>query len=196
MIKNIPMPSPKSLMRLVTLSAVATITACTSTSTLPPAPAPLTSLLAAMSERLTVADQVALTKWDSGKPIQDSPRETQVIANGQQQAVAHGLEAEDFGQFMAAQIEANKLIQYALLARWQEAGEAPKTPRPDLVKQIRPQLDQLQTRLLQSYAAFAPYRQDPQCPNWLTQQRHVLARDAVHDLALIRATGQLCAARE
>ena len=40
----------------------------------------LRPLLATLNERLNIGDLVALTKWDSGKPIQDSPREAQVIA--------------------------------------------------------------------------------------------------------------------
>ncbi|MGY2200700.1 chorismate mutase [Pseudomonas gingeri] len=156
------------------------------------APDALAPLLQAISERLSIADQVALTKWDSGKPIQDTPREQQVIANARQQSATYKLQAEDIGEFVAAQIEANKLVQYALLAEWRAAGKAPVIPRPDLVTQIRPALDQLQTRLLQHYAAFAPYRQDPQCPTWLSQTRDALASDTVHDLALIRATGELC----
>ncbi|BBP74242.1 hypothetical protein PHLH7_03460 [Pseudomonas sp. Ost2] len=156
------------------------------------APDALAPLLQAISERLSIADQVALTKWDSGKPIQDTPREQQVIANARQQAATYKLQTEDIGEFVAAQIEANKLVQYALLAEWRAADKAPVIPRPDLVTQIRPALDQLQTRLLQHYAAFAPYRQDPQCPAWLSQTRDALASDTVHDLALIRATGELC----
>lgn len=157
-----------------------------------PAPASLAPLLQAVSERLDIADQVALTKWDSGKPIQDSPREQQVIANAAQEAATYQLNPEDVSQFLAAQIEANKLVQYALLAKWHAAGKAPTIARPDLVKQIRPALDQLQVRLLQHYAAFAASRQDPQCPAWLAQERQVLSTDEIHDLALIRAVGELC----
>ncbi len=157
-----------------------------------PPPASLAPLLQAMSERLDIADQVALTKWDSGKPIQDSPREQQVIANAAQQAATYQLAPEDVSQFLAAQIEANKLVQYALLAKWHTAGKAPTIARPDLVKQIRPALDQLQIRLLQHYAAFATSRQDPQCPAWLAKGRKALRIDKLHDLALVRATGELC----
>jgi len=166
--------------------------ACAQTPTTTAAPASLAPLLQAMSERLEIADQVALTKWDSGKPIQDSPREQQVIANAAQQAATYQLNPEDVSQFLAAQIEANKLVQYALLAKWRDAGKAPTIARPDLVKQIRPALDQLQIRLLQHYAAFAASRQDPQCPTWLAQGRKALGIDEIHDLALVRATGELC----
>jgi len=159
------------------------------------APAPgqsLRPLLTTLNERLNIGDLVALTKWDSGKPIQDSPREAQVIANARTLASEYKLDPEDVAQLLAAQMEANKLVQYGLLAQWQTAGRAPDTPRPDLAKQIRPQLDALQSRLLQQYADFARYRRDPNCPAWLAQARQGLTRDALHDLALTRATGELC----
>lgn len=183
--------------RLTALIATLGINAgCTNATINPPAPPQLAPLLTTMSERLKVADQVALTKWDSGKPIQDSPREAQVIAAAAKLAPTYKLDVEEVSQFLAAQIEANKLVQYGLLAKWSEAGSAPATTRPDLVRQIRPQLDQLQIRLLQNYAAFAPYRQDPQCPSWLNQQRRAQSTDALHDLALIRAAGELCVIRK
>ncbi|MEB0045631.1 MULTISPECIES: chorismate mutase [unclassified Pseudomonas] len=159
-----------------------------------PAPTPdaLQTLLVTLNERLNIGDRVALTKWDSGKPIQDSAREAQVIANARQLAVERQLDADDVAQLMAAQMEANKLVQYGLLAQWQAMGKAPDTPRPDLAKQIRPQLDELQSRLLQQYADFSPYRKDPNCSSWLAKARVGLTQDQLHQLALIRATGELC----
>ena len=152
----------------------------------------LKPLLETLNERLNIGDLVALTKWDSGKPIQDSPREAQVIANARTLATERQLDAEDVAQLIAAQMEANKLVQYGLLAQWQASGAAPDTPRPDLGKQIRPRLDELQTRLLQQYADFVPYRHDANCPLWLAKARSGLTRDALHELALTRATGELC----
>jgi chorismate mutase len=156
-----------------------------------PAPDALQPLLVTINERLNIADQVALTKWDSGKPIQDTAREAQVIGNARKQAVQKKLDPDEAADFIAAQIEANKLVQYGLLAVWQAAHKAPDVPRPDL-GQIRPKLGELQVRLLQQYADFTPYRVDPECPNWLAEQRARLIKDALHGQALIRATGELC----
>jgi chorismate mutase len=188
------MPNSKHL--FVLCATLAGLTACAGTPVTSTAPAPLAPLIGTISERLAIADQVALTKWDSGKPIQDSPREAQVIAAAAKLAPTYSLDAQEVSQFLAAQIEANKLVQYALLAKWHEEGKAPDTPRPDLVGQIRPHLDQLQTRLLREYSAFAMYRQNPECPNWLIQQSRLQARDPIHDLALTRAVGELCIIRE
>lgn len=159
-----------------------------------PMPDSLQPLLATMNERLNIADLVALTKWDSGKPIQDSAREAQVIASARKLAVARKLDPDDVAELIAAQIEANKLVQYGLIAQWHAAGKAPDTPRPDLAKQIRPQLDELQNRLLQQYARFAPYRTDPNCQDWLAKARSSLIKNPLHGQALIRATGELCIA--
>jgi chorismate mutase len=156
------------------------------------APDALTPLLNAIGERLLIADQVALSKWDSGKPVEDRPREREVIAAAVAQAPIYKLDGETVETFFAAQIEANKLVQYINLSDWALDGKAPDLPRPDLVGEIRPKLDRLQKRLLQQLADFAPYRADPQCPQWLAQATHHNKQHPVHRLALIRATGGLC----
>ncbi|MBY9024494.1 chorismate mutase [Pseudomonas fluorescens] len=178
--------------RLLACTLLVLATNTTQAATTGAVPESLQPLVATLSERLNIGDLVALTKWDSGKPIQDSPREAQVIDNARKLATERKLDPEDVAQLIAAQMEANKLVQYGLLAQWQAAGAAPDTPRPDLGKQIRPRLDELQTRLLQQYADFTPYRHDPNCPAWLAKARSGQTRDALHDLALTRATGELC----
>ena len=178
--------------RLLTCAVLALVSGASAAAAPAQAPDALKPLLATLNERLNIGDLVALTKWDSGKPIQDSTRETQVIANARTLAAERKLDPEEVAQLTAAQMEANKLVQYGLLAQWQAAGAAPDTPRPDLGKQIRPRLDELQNRLLQQYADFAPYRRDPNCLMWLAEARHGLTRDALHELALVRATGELC----
>ncbi|WP_434654000.1 chorismate mutase [Pseudomonas sp. R3-56] len=156
------------------------------------APEALTPLLNAIGERLAIADQVALSKWDSGKPVEDRQREREVIAAAVAQAPTYKLTGETVEAFFAAQIEANKLVQYINLSDWALDGKAPDLPRPDLVGEIRPKLDRLQKRLLQQLADFAPYRTDPQCPQWLARATHHNKQHPIHRLALIRATGGLC----
>ncbi len=155
-------------------------------------PAALTPLLDSIGERLLIAEQVALSKWDSHKAVEDRPREQQVIAGATAQAPRHGLDEATVGQFFAAQIEANKLVQYAKLSAWHLQGRAPDTPRQDLAGQIRPQLDRLQARLLQQLAAFSPYRTDPRCPQWLARANQGSEAEPLRQLAMIRATAELC----
>lgn len=161
----------------------------------PSSPESLKPLLSMINERLEIADLVALTKWDSAQPVQDSVRESTVIANAQRQAASYAIAGNEAAQLMAAQIEANKLVQYGLLSAWHSEGKAPPTPRPDLGNQIRPRLDALQTGLLQQYATFSRSRTDPACPLWLNQALPKLAKDRLHEMALIRATGELCVAQ-
>ena len=155
-------------------------------------PASLAPLLGNIAERLDIAEQVALSKWDSHKAVEDRPREQQVIAAATAQAASHGLDEATVEQFFAAQIEANKLVQYARLSAWNLQGRAPDTPRQDLAGQIRPQLDQLQKRLLQQLASFAPQRSDPHCPQWLARANQASAGEPLRQLAMIRATAELC----
>ena len=51
-----------------------------------------------------------------------------------------GLNPTFVSNFFAAQIDANKLIQYSLLAEWHRAGRAPKHPPISMTEDIRPQL--------------------------------------------------------
>ena len=156
------------------------------------APPALEQLLNSIAERLTIADQVALSKWDSKKPVEDKKREQEVLASVIAQAPEYKLEPAAAEQFFSAQIEANKLVQYTHLSDWQFQGKAPDEPRPDLIKQVRPQLDQLQKRLLEQLADFTPQRSDPQCPQWLAAAIHEPLNDSTRQLAMIRATAELC----
>lgn len=190
------MPRFPHLPQLLTCALLGLFVCSTQASTPSSAPDSLQPLLVTMNERLNIGDLVALTKWDSGKPIQDSAREAQVIANARKMAVDRQLDPDEVAELISAQIEASKLVQYGLIAQWQAAGKAPDTPRPDLAGQIRPQLDELQNRLLQQYADFAAYRKDPNCPSWLGKARARLIKDQLHGQALIRATGELCVASQ
>ncbi|NVZ52177.1 chorismate mutase [Pseudomonas sp. B6002] len=156
------------------------------------APPTLEPLLNSIAERLQIAEQVALSKWDSHKPVEDKTREQEVIASVAAQAPGYKLSPAAAEQFFSAQIEANKLVQYTLLSDWQFQGKAPDDPRPDLVKQIRPRLDELQKRLLKQLADFTPQRTDPQCPQWLAQAVHEPLNEPMQQLAMIRATAELC----
>ncbi len=177
---------------LVLFTALLADTACATTPAPPPTPAALAPLLSTIQERLAIADKVALSKWDSGKPVEDRQREHEVIAGALANAPDYKLSNEAVEQFFSAQIEANKLVQYAHLSDWHAQGKAPNDPRPDLDGLIRPQLDLLQKRLLQQLADFTPYRKDPHCPLWLAKANKAAAQAPLRELALIRATAELC----
>jgi chorismate mutase len=156
------------------------------------------ALVQTSAQRLQLARQVALAKWDSGANVEDSARENQVIESAARYGETKGLDPAQVRDFFKAQIEANKVIQYSLLSGWLAAGNAPAHPPVDLAKEIRPQLDQIQSQLLDELEANAPVRSSQDCrANVAHAVAHYVAaqgwqpdsRDAV---ALERAMAATC----
>lgn len=160
------------------------------------ASAALRDFIDAASYRLSLADQVALTKWDSRKPIEDQPREKVVIEAAVAAAAAQGLPAPRVSAVFTDQIEANKLVQYRLLAQWRRAAAAPATARPNLVLDIRPQLDKLQIRLIDDLVHTGALTAQSDCASQVAMAvgDYASARqlDALHALALDRAVARFC----
>lgn len=123
----------------------------------------LQPLVETTAQRLLVAEQVALAKWDSGKAVEDAPREAQVIKAAVTAGEEKGLDEASMSRFFMAQIEANKFVQYGLLASWYRAGKAPAHVPVDLVKSIRPQLDAVQKSLIAELVATREVRQSVAC---------------------------------
>jgi chorismate mutase len=108
----------------------------------------LTTLIDASAQRLALAREVAFAKWDNGVPVEDVRRERHVIHAAVRAGCEVGLPAEFVRRFFSAQIEANKLIQYALLTKWQAQGKAPRHSRIDLEQTVRPPIDRIQAVLI------------------------------------------------
>jgi chorismate mutase len=123
----------------------------------------LQPLVETTAHRLMIGEQVALAKWDSGKVVEDTPREAQVILGAMKDGVAKGLDEASVSNFFKAQIEANKFVQYALLADWYRAGKAPDHAPVDLLKVIRPQLDEVQKSLIAELVDTATIRTSKTC---------------------------------
>ena len=123
----------------------------------------LLPLVETTAHRLMIGEQIALAKWDSGKAVEDPPREAQVLQSAVKDGVAKGLDKELVSNFFNAQIEANKFVQYALLADWYRAGKAPEHARIDLLKVIRPQLDEVQKLLIAELVDTAAVRKSKTC---------------------------------
>jgi chorismate mutase len=123
----------------------------------------LQPLVETTAHRLMIGEQVALAKWDSGKAVEDAPREAQVIRDAMKDGAAKGLDESSVSNFFNAQIEANKFVQYALLADWYRAGKAPEHAPVDLLKVIRPQLDEVQKSLIAELVDTAPVRTSKTC---------------------------------
>jgi chorismate mutase len=123
----------------------------------------LQSLVDTSAHRLLIAQQVALAKWDSGAAVEDLPREAQVITGAVRDGVSRGLDPTSVSNFFKAQIEANKVIQYSLLADWRREGRAPAHAPIDLVATIRPELDQVQAALIAELADTVALRASTTC---------------------------------
>jgi chorismate mutase len=122
----------------------------------------LQPLVATSARRLAIAKQVALAKWDSRAAVEDAPREAQVITAAVKYGESRSLDGTFITKFFIAQIEANKLIQYSLLADWRRAGKAPSHKPIDLAA-IRRELDRLQMELIEELADTAPIRATATC---------------------------------
>lgn len=134
---------------------------------------PLTDLVI---ERLLVSDQVAASKFGTGQPIDDPVREAQELASVRQSAVSMGIDPDATVAFFQQQITASKVVQQGMLDRWTAHPDEAPTTRPDLT-QIRTQLDQLTTELLDQLVA----------------QRHLLSSGLVCQVNLVasRVTGEI-----
>ena len=159
---------------------------------------PIKSLVETSAQRLWLGEKVALAKWYSGARVEDATREAEVIQKAVQDGKSMGLETTQVEEFFRAQIEANKLIQYSLFADWQREGRAPGHAPVDLVREIRPQLDEIETRLIQELKQSATVRAAKTCPvdvakavgKYLDSRN--LQTDSREGVALDRAMASVC----
>jgi|UPI00047D7D7C chorismate mutase len=161
----------------------------------------LQALIATSAQRLSIGKQVALSKWDSKIPVEDAPREAHVIAAAIQAGELRGLDQTFVATFFKAQIEANKLVQYSLLAEWYRLGNVPAHSSIDLSNAIRPELDQIQTALIAELADTKNIRAKASCPTELALAigKYVAAHQAdlsrLDAIALDRSLATTCNAR-
>jgi chorismate mutase len=156
------------------------------------APLTLAPLIETIRERLHLAEKVALYKLNHQLPVADHEREIKVIASAQLEGEAYPIPQSEIRQLFIAQIAANRLVQYTLLAKWQVPEHIPQKPVEDLSQSIRPHLDRLQTRLLKTYADFSSSRHDPHCREWVKQAHERQRVNPTYDLALKLAIDTLC----
>jgi chorismate mutase len=119
----------------------------TRTAELHKAPVRLDGLTELVIRRIEVGDEVAASKYFSGKPVEDPVREQQIIDSVRQSAVQLGIDPDSTADFFRAQIEASKVVQRGLLAKWAADPSSAPTSGPDL-DAVRHELDELTTGLL------------------------------------------------
>jgi chorismate mutase len=90
-------------------------------------------------------------------------REQQVIQAVVKAASQRGLDESFAANLFRGQIEANKTVQYVLLADWHRVGRAPVHSPINLGATVRPQLDALETEILDNLKNVSDIRESPNC---------------------------------
>ncbi|HEY3561753.1 MAG TPA: gamma subclass chorismate mutase AroQ [Kribbella sp.] len=109
-------------------------------------------------QRILVGDDVAASKYFSGKPVEDPVREQQIIDSVRASAVQLGIDPDSTAAFFRAQIEASKVVQRGLLSYWAAHPDKAPASGPDL-NVIRQKLDSLTTQLLAELVRVDDLRQ-------------------------------------
>jgi chorismate mutase len=149
-------------------------------------------LLDLMRQRLNLMHDVARWKWNERKPIADPGRERQLLAALKRRGQAFGLSRRQSMTFMAAQIEAGKLIQEADFESWTADSQGKFSDVRDLNSDLRPLIDELSDRLLARLAKLAPTLGQPQVKVHIEQQaENVIRGDGIDDVVRAAAVGPL-----
>ncbi|MEO8309479.1 MAG: gamma subclass chorismate mutase AroQ, partial [Pseudomonadota bacterium] len=109
-------------------------------------------LAALIDERLAVVVEVARSKWNSQAAIEDSSREQQLLQSLRARAATMGVTPETVNSFFGAQIEAAKVLQGELFARWRKQKQGQFADVADLARDIRPEIDRITARMLDELA--------------------------------------------
>ena len=158
----------------------------------------LQELVELSARRLVIAEQVALAKWDNGMPVEDASREDHVIGGATKAGESRGLDPTSVSNFFRAQIEANKLVQYSLLADWRREGRAPDHSPVDLPNTIRAKLDDVDKELIAELAESRVVRGSASCPTDIARavRKYTLAHtkqfSPLKAIALDRALAAAC----
>ncbi|MCU1686137.1 MAG: chorismate mutase [Amycolatopsis sp.] len=158
----------------------------------------LWSLTDLAAQRVEVADKVAAAKYGTPSPIDDPVRDQQILDDVAAKSGPLGLDPAETVAFFRNQIEANKVVQRGLYARWAAHPDEIPAARPDLATEVRPVLDRLNAGLLAEFAATRATRAGRTCGvrlavtvRLVTWQRRL---DALHHKALTNAVPSVCAA--
>jgi chorismate mutase len=154
------------------------LTACSGQPPSPPTPSsspaapgatpdPLRGLVAVAARRIVLGDQVSAAKFGTASPIDDPPREAQVLAQVGASAHSAGVDSGEAARFFSDQIAASKVVQRGLYQRWTDHPDQAPTSRPDLRTQVRPELDTITTQLIEALRDTISLRHDHRCPSAL-----------------------------
>jgi chorismate mutase len=159
----------------------------------------LQALVGTSARRLAIAEQVALAKWDCGASVEDTSREDHIIVSAIKAGQARGLDPTSVSNFFRGEIEANKLVQYSLLAEWRRLGKAPDHAPVDLASTIRPELDEVDKALIAELEETTTIRASTSCRTAIAKaageyvSAHKKQFSPLKVVALDRALASACA---
>lgn len=144
-------------------------------------------VLSLIQQRLGYMDDVARNKWNSKAPIEDLPREREIIDAIGRTAPAYGLDPQIAKDFFRAQIDASKIVQNARFAEWRARNQPRFTDIPNLQDRIRPALDALTPALMLALADAVPIMESI-APEWLDERaQSVITGSSMIDAARVEA---------
>lgn len=164
------------------------------------APAGLDSLVALVLQRLNTADAVIAAKWVGARgqaPAVDDPaREREVYDSMGRAGAELGLPQPWVRQVFFGQIEANKMVQRGLIARWRFDPAAAPVASPNLAA-VRPLIDRANDGIVRQLALHRAELSGPGCAPRLSASVFAIfgggRSDGLHEAALVRAAAALCA---
>ncbi|MDV6278065.1 chorismate mutase [Rhodococcus erythropolis] len=156
---------------------------------------PLSALVEASAQRLLIADDVAAAKWDTDLPINDPPRERQVLDAVTAMAAEQNLDTGFVYRVFRDQIDATEAVEYTRFAQWKFDPAIAPTTRPDL-SAARVTIDRLNRVMVTEIAEQWDTLHTPGCRARLAAAQAAataeLGLDPLYITALTRATGSYC----
>ena len=149
------------------------------------------ALRALIDARLLLAPDVAQYKWNHHAPIEDAPREAQIIAALGHRASELGVPPAWAESFFRAQIEASKTAQNELFQGWDVFKRGQFPDAPDLATVTRPKLDRLTEQLLHALAENWPVLSDPKRRDDLQRAMHPMQAEDISAKAVAEAIAPL-----
>ncbi|MDR5859397.1 gamma subclass chorismate mutase AroQ [Halomonas eurihalina] len=126
-------------------------------------------LIAQVEQRLSIAPDVAMAKWNSEAPINVPEREAQILKQVVEEAQHQGVDHQLARAFFQDQFDASKAVQKQLHQQWQKESQPPFGNPPNLANDIRPQLDTLTPQLIQSLSEFQTFETESAAQQYLEE---------------------------
>lgn len=105
-----------------------------------------------IARRLELMPGVSQAKWNRKLPITDEQREQALLTRLTAEGVARQLPAELVTDFFQAQITAAKHVQQQAFQEWTTQQHPPFANPPDLERDVRPKIDEINRQLLAALA--------------------------------------------